>query len=299
MTATDTTRVDVDGVAVRVRISGPETGPPIVLIHGIGRSLEDWQDSQDILAGRHRVISLDLPGFGLTTRLQGRPGLPAFARVVLGLLDAVGETRPVYLMGNSLGGAVSMTVAATAPERVAGLVLAASAGFGRKVHVPLSPMFYAGLAALPLVGKRFRVLAREAGVQVNRNLFDDPTLATPDMIKHAGKVGRQPDFRATFLATASGIGAPVFGTYPRWRRRLLESVAASGIPALVVWGESDKVLPVDHFHSVAAVLPNASTHLFPATGHMPQVERAEQFCELVAKFVEETVDAGAVRDGDR
>jgi pimeloyl-ACP methyl ester carboxylesterase len=279
--------VDVDGHQVRVRQSGSAEAPPVVLIHGIGRSLEDWQPTQDLLATDHRVISLDLPGFGLTRRMKGHWGLEGFARSVVALLDALGEERPVHVMGNSLGGAVAMTLAANHPDRVASLVLVNSAGFGREANVSFLPMVYGALSALPVVGGRFRGLARSTGIQSLRDVFFDPEHLTDEMIRHAGKVGKQPDFRLTFLATAATLGAPVLGTYPWWRRALLARIAEAEIPSMVVWGDADAVLPASHFESAVAALPNASSHLFPDTGHMPQIERAEEFAELAARFVAE------------
>lgn len=285
MTATDTTTVPVDGVAVRVRVSGPEDGTPVLLVHGIGRSLEDWQDAQDRLATDFRVISTDLPGFGLTPRLRAKPGLPTFARAVIGVLDGLGERRPVHLMGNSLGGAVAMTAATTHPDRVASLALVNSAGFGREANLPLRPMLYGALSALPVLGARFRPLARDAGLALNQALFADPAFATHEMVRHAAKVGRQPDFRATFVGTLLTLGAPVAGSFPGWRRALLAAVAQVGKPIMVVWGDRDTVLPVGHFHAAVAALPNARSHLFPNTGHMPQIERVEEFTAVARDFV--------------
>jgi pimeloyl-ACP methyl ester carboxylesterase len=287
-TASDTSYVEVDGHPVRVRQSGPTDAPPVVLIHGIGRSLEDWQPTQDLLAGDHRVISLDLPGFGLTRRMKGHWGLEGFARSVVALLDALGERRPVHVMGNSLGGAVAMTLAAEHPDRVASLVLVNSAGFGREANVSLLPMVYGTLSTLPVVGKRFRTLARTHGIQSLRDVFADPSHLTDDMIRHAGELNRQPDFRLTFLATAGRLGMPVLGTFPWWRRALLAKLADSDIPTLVVWGDQDNVLPATHFEAAVAALPNAQSHLFPDTGHMPQLERAEAFAELASAFVAST-----------
>lgn len=292
MTAEDTSYVDVDGHPVRVRESGRHDAPPVVLIHGIGRSLEDWQPTQDLLSRDHRVISLDLPGFGLTRRMQGHWGLEGFARAVVALLDALGEQRPVHVMGNSLGGAVAMTLAANHPNRVASLLLVNSAGFGREANVSLLPMLYGALASLPVVGPRFRGLARESGIQSMRDVFFDPSHLTDEMIRHAGRLNRQPDFRITFLSTAARLGAPLFGTYPWWRRTLLRRIADADIPTMVVWGDADSVLPSSHFHAAVSALPKASSHLFPDTGHMPQIERAEEFAELAAAFVAD-VDTGA------
>jgi len=287
--------VDVDGHPVRVRESGPPDGVPVVLIHGIGRSLEDWQPTQDLLAAEHRVVSLDLPGFGLTRRMKGHWGLEGFARAVVALLDTLGEHRPVHVMGNSLGGAVAMTLAANHPDRVASLLLVNSAGFGREANVSLLPMAYGALSALPLVGRRFRSLARSSGIQSMRDVFFDPSHLTDEMIRHAGELNRQPDFRVTFVTTAAMLGLPVVGTYPWWRRTLLARLEDAHVPTMVVWGDADNVLPASHFHAAVAALPDASSHLFPDTGHMPQLEKAEEFAELAAAFVAEAQDTSASR----
>jgi pimeloyl-ACP methyl ester carboxylesterase len=287
---TEAAYVEVGGHPVRVRQSGPSEATPVVLIHGIGRSLEDWQPTQDLLARDHRVISLDLPGFGLTRRMEGHRGLEGFARSVVALLDTLGEKRPVHVMGNSLGGAVAMTLAANHPDRVASLLLVNSAGFGREANVSFLPLVYGALSSLPVIGGRFRGLARSTGIQSLRDVFFDPSHLTDEMIRHAGKVGKQPDFRITFLTTAATLGAPVLGTYPWWRRKLLARLSEADVPTMVVWGDADAVLPPSHFEAAVAALPNASSHLFPDTGHMPQLERAEEFAELAAAFVAEARD---------
>ena len=292
MSPQDTAEVEVGGVPLRVRVTGPEDGVPVLLIHGIVRSLEDWAETQDLLAAAgYRVISSDLPGFGLSRRGRERPGLAAFARSMAGLLDALGVNRPVHVMGNSLGGGVSMTLAVEHPGKVASLTLVNSIGFGVEANVSALPMVYAVLGTVPLIGGRFRRRAREAGIQAIRDIFFDPELATPEQLKLAGRLSRQPDFRATFLATSVALGGavlgmpPAFGQRTGWRRALVNRVAASGIPVLVVWGDADKVLPPAHFEAARAALPDAQAHLFPDTGHMPQVEKATEFAALAGEFV--------------
>jgi pimeloyl-ACP methyl ester carboxylesterase len=285
MTTDETTHVVVDGHPVRVRVSGPEAGEPVLLLHGIGRSLEDWRAAHALLAADHRVISTDHPGFGLTPRGPGRPGLTSFARTAVGVLDALGEYRRVHVMGNSLGGAVAMTLAANHPERVASLVLVNSAGFGRRANVSMRPMAYAALSRLPVVGPRFRPLVKQAAVDSNRNLFFDPVHATEEMLRHGAEVARRPDFKATFLTTALSLGIPLLGSYPRWRRLLLARVSAARIPTLVIWGDADTVLPPSHFPSALAALPHATGHLFTDTGHMPQIERTDDLVRMTTEFI--------------
>ncbi|WP_206687067.1 alpha/beta fold hydrolase [Arthrobacter bussei] len=127
----------VDGVRVRYRDDGDRTRTPVLLIHGIGRSLEDWEGLYGRLAPDHRVISLDLPGFGLSERTEGRYSMESMARFVIAGLDALGEHRPLHVVGNSLGGAVALKISALEPARVRSLVLVNSAGFGKEVTIAL------------------------------------------------------------------------------------------------------------------------------------------------------------------
>ncbi|WP_221177495.1 alpha/beta fold hydrolase [Nocardioides marmoriginsengisoli] len=286
--ATGTSTVEVGGVPLRVRVSGPGDGTPILLIHGIARSLEDWNESQDLLAAAgHRVISTDLPGFGYSRKGRERPGLPAFGRAMAGLLDALGVTEPVHVMGNSLGGGVSMTLAVDHPDRVASVTLVNSVGFGSEVNISALPMTYGVLAQLPGLAGTFGPRAREAGANTIRDLFFDRSLATTDQFRHAGKLAKQKDFRATFLGTAATLGAPVVGVKAGWRRELLGRVAASGIPILVIWGDADKILPPHQVDAAKAALPAARFHVFADTGHMPQVERPAEFVAVAGAFVDE------------
>ncbi|HEX4190391.1 MAG TPA: alpha/beta fold hydrolase [Marmoricola sp.] len=295
MRAADAHEVDVEGVPLRVRLSGPADGVPVLLLHGIARSLEDWTEAQDLLAERgYRVISTDLPGFGYSRRGRSRPGLGAFARAMAGLLDAVGVTVPAHVMGNSLGGGVAMTLAVEHTDRVASVTLVNSIGFGSEVNISALPMTYGALASLPGLRGTFGPRAREAGANTIRDLFHDRSLATPAQLSHAGALARQRDFRATFLGTAATLGAPVVGVRPGWRRDLLGRFAASGLPALVVWGDDDRILPPKQLQAAAAALPRARTHLFGDAGHMPQVEKPEEFAALVGTFVDEVEEARAL-----
>ncbi|MCX6396953.1 MAG: alpha/beta fold hydrolase [Propionibacteriales bacterium] len=299
MKVLDAVELEVGGVPLRVRVSGPADGAPVLLIHGIARSLEDWTEAHDLLAGTHRVISTDLPGFGYSRKGRERPGLAAFARAMAGLLDAAGVSEPVHVMGNSLGGGVAMTLATDHPGRVASLTLVNSVGFGSDANISPLPMAYGALAALPGLRDYFGPKARAAGAETIRDLFFDRSLATPAQFKHAGLLAKQRDFRATFLGTAATLGAPVVGIRAGWRRALLAKVATSGIPVLVVWGDDDRILPPHHLEAAAAALPRARTHMFVDAGHMPQVEKAEEFAALAGAFVDEVEEAAALEKLDR
>ncbi|MGV0111283.1 alpha/beta fold hydrolase [Arthrobacter sp. CP30] len=276
----------VDGVRVRYRDDGDRTRPPVLLIHGIGRSLEDWEGLYGRLAPDHRVISLDLPGFGLSERTEGRYSMESMARFVIAGLDTLGEHRPLHVVGNSLGGAVALKISALEPARVRSLVLVNSAGFGKEVTIALRL-----LAIRPLGRRLMRDKSRKAAYRTERALFFDKRFVTEERLDHAQQVGGNPVHDDVLLAVARHLGT-FRGVRRRWRTELLRTVAAQHKPTLVVWGDEDRVLPASHLDHARTVFPHAEVHLFERCGHMPQIEREEEFDALVREFVGR-VDAAA------
>ncbi|NMO56100.1 alpha/beta fold hydrolase [Actinoplanes sp. TBRC 11911] len=267
--------VEVAGARIRYHESGDPAAPPVVQLHGIGRSLEDWLPQHPLLAADHRVISVDMPGFGLSQRLPVPATLGSLSDGVWQTLDALGETRPVHLMGNSLGGAVAMQMLVDDPGRVSALTLAGSAGFGREVTFALRVL------SIPLLGRRLlsRIDPRTAR-RVERALFVDGSLVTEERVRMAVEIARQPDFAPVYVEIARALGS-FRGVAPRWRAELLTRVRQTPKPTLVVWGEHDLVLPAAHLAAARVALPHARTYLFPETGHMPQLERPAAFADLV------------------
>lgn len=271
--------VVVSGARIRVRTSGDPGAPPVLLLHGIGRSLEDWAPQHDLLSDSYRVISTDLAGFGLSDRLPGPATIRSLAGGVLATLDTVGERRAVHVMGNSLGGAVAQTVLTRAPERVATLTLAASAGFGSEVTPALRVL------GVPFLGARLlRSIDRTAARRTERALFVDDAFVTDARIEHALEVARRPDHAAVFAEIAAELGT-VRGVRPGWRSALLDEVARHPRPTLVVWGERDVILPAKHLRAAVDAIPHARSHVFGRTGHMPQIERADAFAQLARGFL--------------
>lgn len=270
--------VKADGIATRVRLEGDPAGPPVVLLHGIGRSLEDWGPQYDLLAPGHRLIGMDLQGFGRTPRRPEPASIDSLARGVLATLDALDEARPVHLVGNSLGGAVSLAVLGAAPDRVASVVLVNSGGFGREVTYLLR------LLGVPGVGKALlRRPTRLSSRHTERTLYATKSHATRERVEHALALGREPGAAAFMNELAMALGT-IRGVRPEWRRDLLVAARAHPKPMLIVWGDRDRILPPKHLESARRAFPHAQSHLFPATGHMPQIERAEEFAALVRQF---------------
>jgi pimeloyl-ACP methyl ester carboxylesterase len=270
-----TAQLTVAGRQVRYRVDG--AGPPVVLLHGIGRSLEDWAEQHELLRGRHRVYSVDLPGYGKSEPLAEPYTLAALGRFVADFLDALGIAEPVHLVGHSLGGAVAMQLAVHAPDRVASLVLVNSAGFGREVTITLR------LLAIRPLGRLLTRPSRYSARRVERSLFHDPAFVTEARVEHTFALARRPHAARVLLETLRSMGT-FRGARSQWRQTLLHAVAGLDIPILVVWGDRDLILPAAHLDAARARLPHARSHLFPDTGHMPQIERAEAFSQLVGNF---------------
>ncbi|WP_207914202.1 alpha/beta fold hydrolase [Micromonospora sp. KC213] len=267
--------VTVAGRRVRHRVDGD--GPPVLLLHGLGRCLRDFTEQHELLARRFRVHSVDLPGYGGSLPMAEPCTLPALGRFVGQYLDAVGVEQPAHLVGNSLGGAVAMRLAATEPARVASLALVNSAGFGPEAALALR------LLTLRPLGRLLLRPSRRMARRTERMLFCDPAFATEERIDHALEVAGQPYTARVILQTCRHLGT-FRGVRPQWREELLTQVAALDIPTLIVWGDRDLILPARHLEAARARLPRARTHLFTDCGHLPQVERAEEFHRLLVDF---------------
>ena len=274
------------GIRARYRVQG--SGAPVLLLHGIGCSLEDFDEQVALLSPRHRCWAVDLAGFGGSDPLPVPGSVPRLAAFVAAFCDAVGLREPLHVVGNSLGGAVALQFAADAPERVRSLALADPAGFGRRVTAALR------VVTVPVLGPRLLAPRPGAARRTLRGVFHDPALVTADRVDRAEALSRRPHGTRVMHETARSLGT-VLGVRSRWRRDLLRAAARHPVPTLVVWGGEDQVLPVEQLDAVRAALPHARTHVFPGTGHMPQIERAEEFAALLAEFWPEPNPLGGPR----
>ncbi|EYB69488.1 hypothetical protein DEIPH_ctg005orf0052 [Deinococcus phoenicis] len=250
----------------------------MVLLHGIGRSLEDWSETVGPLARHHRIYAPDLIGFGYSDKPDVPYTLAGLARFVAHFLDAVGETRPAALIGNSLGGAVAQQFAVQYPERTRALILVGSAGFGREVAPVLRALAVRG------VGERLLRPIRLNARQTVRSLFHDPALVTGERVEQALALARQPGAARAFLRVLRDLG-DWRGVKGAWRENLTARLAARRVPTLIVWGDRDAVLPAHHLGAARRQHPHASFHLFRDAGHVPQLERADAFNRLALDFL--------------
>ena len=270
-------QVSVDGKSVRYRDEGE--GTPVVMVHGIGRSLEDWIEQHELLDGRgFRLISVDLPGFGETEPLREKNSLEVLGRFLGSFLTEIGVDEPAHIVGNSLGGAVAMQFSVQSPRRVRSLTLVDSAGFGREVALPVR------LMSLRPLGRLLRANpSPDSARRLELSLFHDPSMVTDERVNLGFRYAVQPHATRVFLDTAAALGS-IRGAHPGWRRKLIGALAAQGTPTLVIWGDKDTIFPFAHLASAERLLPHARTLRIRDVGHMPQIEKPKEFAEAVTEF---------------
>ncbi|MBE2233255.1 MAG: alpha/beta fold hydrolase [Anaerolinea sp.] len=272
--------------------AGGSQGSPVVLIHGLGCHVEDWQANFDALAALHRVWALDLPGHGRTDKPADAPyGVPYLATFVQDFMAALQISR-AHVVGHSMGGAVATRLAFTHPELVDRLVLVASAGLGRQVHLGLR------LASVPRLGERLMRPSRAGAATFARMTIYDPAVITEEKIDCDYALAAQPGALEALLRTAR-TGLNLFG-----QKRSLWGLHVSRLPSitapvLVVWGRQDPTIPVAHAEVAAKGLPNVRVQIFDKCGHVPMLEKADAFNALLLEFLGDPVGGEVRQQEDR
>jgi len=259
----------------------PLQGPPIVFVHGLGGSHLNWCLIGPELAAGRRAVALDLHGSGLTPGSRATTTVRANARLVDRFVREVTGT-PVILVGNSMGGLISILLTAAEPDTVQGLVLIDPALPlpRRKLDPQVSGEFL--LFALPGLGELFvsRYLARRSPEQAVRELlevcFADPSRADPELIaadlalaeRRQPTSAHQASVRAgTFLAAARSLLRVV-----SLRRGYFKMMAGITVPVLLIGGEDDRLVPVAAMRQAGARFPHWESVILPGVGHTPQLE---------------------------
>jgi len=226
-------------------------------------------------AGAH-VVRVDLPGHGSSGKGRGDYSLGAIASTMRDLLDALGHERAV-LVGHSLGGGVAMQFAYQFPQRCQGLVLVASGGLGREASLPLRAATLPGAGlVLPLITHERALVGMSWLGQALAVVGIRPHVLTEDAV-HALRDLSDPDVQKAFLATLRSV-VDVSGQ----RVSALSKLPATAhIPTLLVWGDQDPILPIQHGRDANALISGSRLVVFPGAGHEPHRHDPERFAELL------------------
>jgi pimeloyl-ACP methyl ester carboxylesterase/predicted lipid carrier protein YhbT len=283
--------------ARRVTAAGIDTfyldagsGPPVVVLHGLGATNASMLPTLVALASRHRVLAPDLPGFGDSEKPAASYDPAFFATWLAAFLDRVGVDR-AHLVGNSMGGRIAIELALASPSRVRTLsLLAPSMAFRRFRHaVPLVKFLSPEMGALPvpLLAPHIHHGVRLLFAQSSRL----PSSWYDSAVDEFLRVFRTPRGRVAFFAAARQIYLErPFGPTGFWSR-------LSGVtqPALFLWGDRDRMVPSGFARHVEETLPHARSVVLKDSGHLPQFEHPELTHELISTFLGEHAVDGALR----
>ena len=270
------TFVTIDGLQVHVRDEGPRDDPrPILLLHGTSASLHTWDGWVAGLKGQHRVIRLDLPGFGLTgPRPDGDYSMKRYVAFMRAVLDHFGLQRCV-LVGNSFGGWIAWETAFAESTRVELLVLVDSAGY--KVLTGSSPLAFR-LAQSPRLGKYMEKLLPRAVVAASlRDVYGHPDRVTPELVE-----------RYYELALRAGNRRAVVERFrqaePGKNVHRLEVLLQ---PTLILWGGRDRLIPREYGLAFQHHIPDSRIVEFDDLGHVPQEEDPARTLAAFEQFLGE------------
>lgn len=261
--------IDVAGAHAHVRDQGNPRGIPMVLLHGAGGSLHVWEGWVRELGSKARLISVDLPGHGLTGAWPRQEyTVEAYADFVEALVDALNLDRFV-LVGHSLGGGVAWTFAATRPDRVSQIILIDAAGESR------DPPWATRLARLPVVGEIGIYFKPEQWVRRKLSqAYADPAMVTTDRVKRTAELQRFPGNREASLLRARTQG-------PLDSRPLRRLTVAT----LILWGARDRWVPVSDAFRFKDDIKAATLKVFEKLGHDPMEEDPVATAAAVAAFL--------------
>jgi pimeloyl-ACP methyl ester carboxylesterase len=264
--------IEVAEAQAHVRDEGKPDAMPLVLIHGSLGSLHMWEGWVAELKDRYRLISVDLPGHGLTGDWpRGEFSVEAYADFIEVLADTLHLDR-FAVAGHSLGGAVAWTFASTRPERVSHLILVDSAGFPREDgQLPL-PTRLARQRVIGDIGIYFKPerLVRRSLLEV----YTDPAMVTPERVKRFAELQRFPGNRQATLVRAR-TQEPLD---PSPLKRL-------DVPTLIIWGAQDRWVPVADAFRFQNDIKGAKLAIFENLGHDPMEENPKATAAAVAEFL--------------
>jgi len=262
----DATFAQVEGARVRYVDEGE--GDPVVLIHGFASSLETWNGVRPRLAQSHRVLALDLKGFGWTDRPEGDYSPQAQARLVLALMDERGIERAA-LVAHSWGSAVALALALEAPERVSRIAL-----YDAYVFREQRPTFFQWADADGMGELLFGLFYDQRPDDRIALAFFDPEALPQALVDAVVSALDRPGTRAAALAATRGM---------RFEQERYGEIEA---PVLLLWGREDRVATLSQGERLANELAEARLRVYPRCGHFPMIEAARPSLRDLVAFLE-------------
>ncbi len=260
----------IDGVRVHYVDEGK--GPTVVLIHGFASSLGAWAPVRPALRENHRVISLDLKGFGYTDRPPGDYSPKAQATLILELLEARGVTGPVTLVAHSWGSSIALALTLMAPERVSKIAL-----YDAWVYSDQLPNFFLWARADGLGEALIGAFYTERPDEKMASAFYDQSYITEELIETVEDQLSRPGTTGAALEAIRG-------------QRFEEQEARYKTidkPTLLLWGREDRVTTLSYGERLSKELQNARLVVYPQCGHFPMIEASTPSTRDLLAFIDE------------
>ena len=256
--------LEAAGLRLRYLALGEGDSVPVLLLHGFGADLNTWMFTQPALADARQVIALDLPGHGGSAKQLDHADAESLAAIVEHALNTLGIER-LHLVGHSMGGGIAISFASRKPERVATLTLISSAALGPEINAAFIDGFV-------------RAARRREAIEALHLLVHDPALVSRSMVEDVLRYKRLDGVPEALAAFAEEW-------FPGGRQRigLGGAVADLKLPAQIIWGREDRIIPVAHAEALASRLP---VHILEQTGHLPHMEKAGEVNRLIKRLIE-------------
>ncbi len=258
------------------------TGEAVLLIHGMAGSSETWRAVLPPLSRKHRVVAPDLLGHGQSAKPRSDYSLGAFAVWLRDLLDKLGISSAT-IVGQSLGGGVAMQFVYQHPDYCQRLILISSGGLGpdvgwtlRLLSAPGAELILPVIAPQPVLtaGNKLRSWFSAAGIQSPRGAE----------VWSAYSSLSDSETRQAFLRTLRSV-VDYRGQAVSALNRL---PLTSDLPTMTIWGDQDKIIPVDHAYAAQAARPESRLEVLAGVGHFPHVERPSEVVDLIDDFINTT-----------
>jgi len=268
--------------SISTLIAGPEDGEPLLLMHGLGATKASWLTVLPQLASRYRVMVVDLPGFGGSSKPMGRYDAAWFCGYVCRFLDSMGVER-CHVAGNSMGGKIAMELAMLDPGRVIDVMcLCPASAFSERPMLRLvqflRPEFGVALGFVP----RSRVRRTIESLFSNAGLLDGVWIEAA--IDDFQRVWRNPKARGAFFAAARAI----YLEDPDGEAGFFTRLELMDTPSLFVYGEQDAIITHHFGRKIQRILPEAKVHVWADCGHVPQIEHPDRTAKAMLDFMSQT-----------
>jgi pimeloyl-ACP methyl ester carboxylesterase len=270
------------------------SGPPVILVHGLGNSSLVWRRVIPGIARTHTVIAPDLPGFGHSSPTRQRPLLDAYTDFLVALIARTCKGVPAALVGNSVGGAVALRLASTRPDLVSRLVLVDPAGVGQGVPswwrlVRFEPLVRL-VSAVPLALTPRPVLERIIGEAYRRMAFADPGSVSERSVRLFAERLNSRERIHRFLRLAHDVVDAFQGEVQQLEHPL-------PVPVLALWGRQDRLVPLHDALALLERIGGLEVRIIEDAGHSPQLEAPDAFLDAVQSFLDHDGDAGVALRG--